>query len=128
MPLDTQNKINHIQAVVLRSFKGRQKTVVCVFESAGVYSYTAISVIFRPQRVIDQEIPDVSGHQPGIPEDMYLIAPIGTNFVGVVFIADTPTATQGAVASAPKYELIEVVPVGIVPTGTHIRVHLRRFR
>jgi hypothetical protein len=128
MPLDSQNKINHIQAVVLRTFKGRQKTVVFVYESAGIYTYTAVSVIFRPQEVIDPQVPNLSGHSPGIPWDMYLIAPVGTNFAGVVFIADTTTATQAAVASAQKYEPIEIVPTGIVPGGTHVRVNLRRLR
>jgi len=128
MPLDTQNKINHVLSVVNRTFKGRQKTVVFVYESAGVYTYTAISVIFRPQDVIDPQVPNVADESPRAPWDMYMIAPLGTNFTGLVFVADTQTATQIAVAAAPKYEPIEIVPTGIVPGGTHVRVNLRRLR
>jgi 3'-phosphoadenosine 5'-phosphosulfate sulfotransferase (PAPS reductase)/FAD synthetase len=43
------------------------------------------------------------------------------------YIADTPTATSGAVAAAQKYEIIEVLPVGIVPGGSHLRVLCRRL-
>ena len=52
----------------------------------------------------------------------------GTNFTGVVYIADTVTATSGAVAAAQKYEVIEVLPVGMAPGGSHMRALLRRLR
>jgi len=57
-----------------------------------------------------------------------MIAPPGTSFTGVVYIADTTTATSSAVAAAPKYEIIEALPVGIIPGGSHIRALLRRLR
>jgi hypothetical protein len=128
MPLDSQNKINHIQAAVLRTFTGRQKTVVFVYQSSGTYSYVAVQAIFRPQTLIDPQIPDQAGGQPRQLFDMLMVVPINTNFTGVVYVADTPTATSGAVASANKYEVIEALPVGIVPGGTHIVAKLRRFR
>jgi hypothetical protein len=128
MPLDSQRKINHLQAVLARSWTGRQKTVVFVYQSGTSYSYTAVSVIFRPQAVIDPEIPDVAGGQPKLQADMAMVAPIGTNFTGVVYVADTTTATAAAVAAAAKYEIIQSVPAGIVPGGTHYQVLLRRLR
>jgi hypothetical protein len=130
MPLDSTLKINHIQSMVLKSFTGRQKTVVLVYQNSGGggYTYTAVSVIFRPQDVIEPEIPNMAGEPPQQQYDMLMIAPIGTNFTGVVMVADTTTATAGAVAAAQKYEIIEVTAQGIVPGGTHYRVYLRRFR
>jgi hypothetical protein len=129
MPLDTL-KTAHIQAVILRPFAGRQKTVVFVYQNSGGsgYTYTAVSVIFRPQEVIEPKIPNVSGSPPKQQWDLLMVAPISTNFTGVVMIADTTTATSGGVAAAQKYEIIEVVPQGIVPSGTHYEVKLRRFR
>ena len=64
MPLDNQNKINHILAVILRTFAGRQKTVVLVYQSAGTYSYVTVQAIFRPQTIIDLQIPDQVGSTP----------------------------------------------------------------
>ena len=127
MPLDS-NKTAHIQAVTLKTFQARQKTVVFVYQSGGVYSYTAQQVILRPQNIIDPEIPNLAGRQPQQQMDMVLIAPITTNFVGVVYVADTTTASASGVAAAPKYEIIEALPVGIVPGGTHYIARLRRLR
>ncbi len=127
MPLDPR-KAAHIQQIVNKTFAGRTKTVVFVYQAAGVYSYVAISVIFRPESIIDPQIPDSAGIPPRLYFDMLCIAPLGTNFTGVAFIADTTTATAAAVASAKKYEIIEAVPQGIVPTGTHIEAKLRRLR
>ena len=82
----------------------------------------------RPQQVVDPQIYDVSVLAAPGTVDMVMIAPLGTNFTGVVYVADTTIATANAVANAPKYEIIEVLPVGILPEGSHIRVLLRRFR
>ena len=60
--------------------------------------------------------------------DTQMGAPLGTNFTGAVYIADTVTPTAAAVAGAPRYEMVEVLPVGIVPGGSHLRVLLRRMR
>jgi hypothetical protein len=129
MPLDG-NKSAHIQAVMLRSFQGRQKTVVLVVQGGGggSYTYTAVQVILRPQAVIDPEIPNDVGGSPTQLFDMLLVAPITTDFTGVVMVADTATATAAGVAAAFKYEIIEVRASGIVPGGTHYVVKLRRFR
>jgi hypothetical protein len=127
MPLDAR-KTQHILNVVSKTFSGRQSTVVLVYESGGVYSYTAISAIWRHEQVVDPQIYDAGGATPSLVADVQMIAPIGTNFTGVVFVADTTTATQAAVQTAPKYEIIEVLPVGIAPGGSHIRVLLRRLR
>ena len=127
MPLDSR-KIQHIAQVIAQTFTGRQRTVVAVYLASGSYSYSAIQVIMRPEQILDPQIEDASGHAPIQNADMLMIAPLGTNFTGAVYIADTPTATALAVASAPKYEIIEVLPVGIVPGGTHLRVLLRRLR
>jgi hypothetical protein len=127
MPLNSA-KIAHIQSVITKTFASRQKTVVFVYQSGGSYSYSAVSVIFRPQDIIDPQIPDRSGGQPRQAADMLMVAPIGTNFTGVVYVADTTTATAAAVQAAQKYEIIEVVPVGIVPGGTHFVAQLRRMR
>ena len=128
MPLDNSRKIQHVLAVTNRSFSGRQRGVVFVSLASGVYAYTAVQVIMRPEQILDPQIEDASGHAPVGNADMLLIAPLGTNFNGVVYIADTPTATAGAVAAAQKYEVIEALPVGIVPGGSHIRALLRRLR
>lgn len=128
MPLDNSRKLQHVKDVTNRSFQGRQRTVVFVTLAAGVYSYTAMQVIMRPEQIIDPQIEDASGHAPITNADMLLIAPLGTNFSGVVYVADTPTATALAVAVAPKYEVIEALPVGIIPGGSHIRALLRRLR
>jgi hypothetical protein len=128
MPLDNARKIAHVSAVVPKTWQGRQKTVVFVSNSGGSYTYTAQTVIFRPQDVIDPQIPNLSGGIPGVPADMIMIAALSISMVGVVYIADTSTATSGAVAAAAKYEIIEAVPTGIIPGGTHYAVALRRLR
>ena len=128
MPLDNSFKIQHIKTVTNRSFQGRQRSVVFVTLAAGIYSYTLVQVIMRPEQIIDPQIEDASGHAPVTNADMLLIAPLGTSFTGVVYIADTTTATASAVATAPKYEVIEALPVGVVPGGSHIRALLRRLR
>ena len=128
MPLDNSRKIQHILTVTNRSFSGRQRTVVFVTLASGVYAYTAVQVIMRPEQILDPQIEDASGHAPVSNADMLLVAPLGTSFNGVVYIADTPTATATAVAAALKYEVIEALPVGIIPGGSHIRALLRRLR
>jgi hypothetical protein len=128
MPLDSTRKANHIAAVTARSFTGRTQNVVFVYDSAGSYSYVATSVIWRAQTIIDPQLPNAAGGKPGIPFDVLIIAPLATNFTGVVYIAYTTTATQSAVQAAQKYEVIEALPIGIVPGGTHIRALLRRLR
>lgn len=127
MPLDS-NKIAHIQSVILKSFAGRQKTVVFVYQIAGVYTYATAQVIFRPQTITDPEIPDSSGSAPRPAFDLLMIAPINTSFSGVVFVADTTTANASAIAAAPKYAVVEALPIGIIPGGTHIAAKMRRFR
>ncbi len=127
MPLDAR-KVAHVQAVVTRTWAGRQKTVVFVYNSAGTYSYTQQTVIFRPQDIIDPTVPALGGGAPGVPADMLMIAALSISFVGVVMVADTVTATALGVAAAVKYEIIESVPTGIIPGGTHNRVALRRLR
>lgn len=130
MPLDNALKVAKIQTLTLRSFTGRQKTVVFVYQNSGggAYTYTAISVIFRPQNVVDPEIPNASGASPMPQFDVLMVTPITTNFTGVIMVADTTTATANAVATAQKYEIIEAVPTGIIPGGTRYTVRLRRFR
>jgi flavoprotein len=127
MPLDA-NKIAHIQAVIPKTFATRQKTIVFVYQSGDSYTYTATQVIFRPQTFIDPEIPDIVGAAPKPAFDLLMVAPITTNFSGVVLIADTAMASASSVAAAQKYAVIEALPVGIVPGGTHFVVKLRRFR
>jgi hypothetical protein len=129
MPLDA-NKIAHIQAVVPKTYAGRQKTVVFVYQNSGGsgYTYTAVSVIFRSQGVIEPEIPHVAGAPPRQQYDMLMVAPITADFTGVVMVADTTAATSGAVAAAQKYEIVEVKPQGLVPGGTHWVALMRRFR
>src|SRR5437764_796223 len=106
MPLNSQ-KLTHIQNAIQKTWTSRQKTVVFVTLASGTYSYTAVSVIWRPQQLIDPQILATGGGKPVPQFDMMVIAPLGTNFTGVVYIADTSTATSGAVASAQKYEVIE---------------------
>ena len=127
MPLDAR-KTQHILSVVPKTYAGRQRTVVFVTLASGVYSYTAVQVIMRPEEIIDPQVYDASGQAPQRNADMLLIAPLGTSFTGVVYIADTTTVTSSAVAAAPKYEIIEALPVGVIPGGSHIRALLRRLR
>lgn len=128
MPLNTPQKIAHIIAVTNQSFAGRQRTVTFVFLIAGVYSYVNETLIMRPTNIFDPAEFDASGSPMRQSTDMLIMAPLGTNFTGVVYIADTPTATSAAVAAAPKYEIIEALPVGMPPGGSHIRAYLRRLR
>ncbi|MDQ2716818.1 MAG: hypothetical protein M3Z08_18080 [Chloroflexota bacterium] len=127
MPLDTR-KMQHILQLMARSFAGRQRTVVVVYLASGSYSYTAVQVIMRPEQIIDPQVYDASGQALPQGADTQMVAPLGTNFVGAVYVADTTTPTAAAVASAPKYEIVEVLPVGIAPGGSHLRVLLRRLR
>lgn len=127
MPLDFR-KTQHILQVVARTFAGRQRTVVLVSLASGSYTYSTISVIMRPQEIIDPQIYDANGKSPQHTTDMLMIAPLATNLTGTVYVADTTTPTAPAVASALKYEIIEALPVGIVPGGSHLRVLLRRLR
>ena len=127
MPLDPR-KAQHLLQVVTRSYAGRQRTVVAVTLANGSYSYTPIQVIMRPQQTPDPQVYDVSTLPVPRTVDMVMIAPLATNFTGVVYVADTTAATTSAVASAAKYEIIEVLPVGILPGGSHLRVLLRRLR
>jgi len=53
MPLDSSLKQNHVYAMVKKSWIGRQQTVVFVALVSGSWTYTAQSVIFRRQQVID---------------------------------------------------------------------------
>ena len=128
MPLDSQNKINHIFAVIARSYQGRTQVITFVSQSGGTWTYTLQTVIFRRQDVIDPEIPDVSGGAPAQKADALMIVPISVSMTGVVYIAYTDTATALAVSHAEKYEVIESTPTGIVPGGTHWVVDLRRLR
>lgn len=127
MPLDAR-KTQHLLQAVMRSFAGRQRTVVGVYLVGGSYSYAALQVIMRSMQVIDPQVFDAVGQAVPRNADTVIIAPLGTNFTGAVYIADTTVATSVAVASAAKYEIIEVLPIGIVPGGSLLRVSLRRMR
>ena len=127
MPLDDR-KAAHIASVVPKTWAGRQKTVTLVTESGGVQSYSAVAVVFRPISEPDPTVADALGRQPARVADTVMMAPTTLSLAGVIFVADTPTATSGAVAAAPKYELIDVLPAGMLPGGTHQRVLLRRLR
>ncbi len=127
MPLDARKTL-HLLQVTTKSYTARQRTVVIVALVAGSYTYTAIQAIMRPQRVVDPQIYDTTGQPAPQNVDTQMIAPLATNFTGAVYIADTTVASASGVATAPKYEIVEVLPVGIVPGGTHLRVSLRRLR
>lgn len=127
MPLNAL-KVQHILQVIGQSFAQRQRTIVIVYLANGSYSYSTVQAIMRPMTVPDPTLYDVSPLSTPRSVDTLLIAPLGTNFTGAVYIADTTTATASAVAAAPKYEIVEVVPAGIVPGGSHLRVSLRRLR
>ena len=127
MPLDSR-KAAHIQNALPKTWAGRQKTVTLVTLAGGVPSYTAIQVIVRPLAVVDPTVADAAGGAPRPVADTLLIAPTTLSLAGALYIADTPTATAAAVAAAPKYEIIEALPAGILPGGTHQRVTLRRLR
>ncbi|HEY4384744.1 MAG TPA: hypothetical protein VGN34_09755 [Ktedonobacteraceae bacterium] len=128
MPLDNAREAAHILTLTNRSFTGRQKTVVFVYQTGSSYSYVATQVIFRSMQMIDPQIPDKGGGKPTAQADMLMIAPLGTNFTGLVVVADTTTATAAGVAAAKKYEVIEALTLGMVPGGSHIRATLRRLR
>ena len=127
MPLDARKSL-HLLQVVTRTFAGRQRTVMLVSLANNSYSYAPLSAILRPLAAIDPQVYNTAGQSDPHAADALLIAPLGTSFSGVVYIADTPTATIAAIAAAAKYEIVEVLPTGIVPGGTHLRVSLRRLR
>jgi hypothetical protein len=128
MPLDSQNKINHVFSVIARSYQGRTQVVTFVSLVSGTWTYTLETVIFRRQEVFDPEQPDTSGTAPTPKADALMIVPITTSMVGVVYVAYTNVATALAVSTAEKYEVIESTPTGIIPGGTHYQVDLRRLR
>ncbi|MBX5449971.1 hypothetical protein [Thermogemmatispora sp.] len=127
MPLDNR-KAQHVLQLVNRSYTGRQRSLVAVVLSAGSYSYRLIQGIVRPLHRLDPQIYDSEGQPPRPQADLLLIAPIGTDFTGVVYLADCTIASVAAVAAAAKYEVVEALPVGLLPGGTHVRVLLRRLR
>src|SRR6266852_1693678 len=128
MPLDA-NKVAHLQSLYSSSkiYAQRQQTVVFVSLVSGVWTYTAQSVIFRRQEVVDPEIPDIAGGSPKIRADAQMVVPIAVSVIGVVYVALTSTATSGAVSNADKYEIIEATPTGIIPGGTRLVCDMRRF-
>ena len=127
MPLDNR-KIAQLQLAIAKTCTNRQKTVVFVYQVGTTYAYSAISVIMRQLAVIEPQIPDIKAVAPLKFADTLMIAPLGVSFIGVVYIADTPLATTVAVLAATKYEVIEAIPAGIIPGGTHIRAQLRKMR
>jgi len=127
MPLD-QRKLAHIQQVVPQTWRGRQQTVVFVYAAGGTMSYALVSVMLKPQAAPDPTVFDPRGRPPVPEETAVLIAPLDVSFAGIVCVADTSDATPAGVASAPKYEVIEVRPVGMPAGRTHYRVSLRRWR
>lgn len=124
MPLDAR-KTQHILQAVARSFSGRQRAVTLVYRTVSGYSYSTLQAILRPQQANDLQVSTRDGNTSNV--DAWLIAPTGTNFAGVVYIADTPTATTTAIAAAPKYEIIELLVCGLAPGGSHLRLALRRL-
>ena len=127
MPLDPR-KIQHIQNVTNASFASRQRAVVLVTLLGSLYSYVTLLAIMRPLQILNPQIVDSSAEVPLRAPDMLMQAPLGTSFVGVVYIADTPTPNALAVAAAAKYEILEALPVGLAPGGSHLHVLLRRLR
>ncbi len=129
MPLDS-NKVAHIQSLYssTKIYAQRQQTVVFVSLVSGVWTYTAQSVIFRKQEVIDPEQPDISGGSPKIKADALMIVPISVSVTGVVYVALTSTATALAVSNAEKFEIIEATPTGIITGGTRLVCDMRKFR
>lgn len=127
MPLDAR-KVQHVLQAVTSSFASRQRTVVIVYLAGGSYSYVTVQVIMRSIQVVDPQVVDVGGQALPHRADTLIIAPLGTSFTGAVFVADTTSATASAVAVAPKYEIVEVLPMGIIPGGSRLRVSLRRMR
>ena len=127
MPLDAR-KVQHVVQVVTRSFASRQRTVVVVYLASGSYSYVTLQSIMRSIEAVDPQVLAANGQAFPHSADTMLIAPLGTSFTGAVLVADTTSATASAVAAAPKYEIVEVLPMGIVPGGSRVRVSLRRMR
>ncbi len=127
MPLDPR-KIQHIQDATNASFAYRQRTIVLVTLSGGAYSYVTLLAILRPLQILNPQVVDTSADVPLRAPDMLMQAPVGTNFADVVYVADTSTPSALAVAAAAKYEILEALPLGLAPGGSHVRVLLRRLR
>ena len=127
MPLDARKTLHLLKTVAL-TFASRQRTVVLVSLISNSSVYSTLEAIMRPMRVIDPQVHDIGGQADPLIADTLMLAPLGTSFTGVVYVADTPTATAAAITSADKYEIVEIIPVGVVPGGTHLRVSLRRLR
>jgi hypothetical protein len=127
MPLDTI-KAAHIQAVTQKVFTGRSQTVIFVTLTGGSYSYQPVQAIFRPQTVVDPQLADEHARPPQPVSDLLMLTMTGVNYLGVLYVANTITATASAVALAPKYEIIVALPVGLIPGGTHVVSKLRCLR
>lgn len=127
MPLDPR-KIQHIQNVTNATFAGRQRTVVLVTLNGGVYGYSTLVAIMRPLQLVNPQVVAPTFTDPLRTPDMLMQTSLNTNFTGVVYVADTATPNALTVAGAAKYEILEVLPAGTAPTGSHLRVLLRRLR
>lgn len=127
MPLDPR-KMQHIQRVTNASFANRQRTVVLVTLTGGIYSYSTLLAIMRPLQSFSPQTLNSGDSVPWRNPDMLMQAPTGTDFTSVVYIADTPTPTAPAVAAAARYEVLEALSVGLAPDGSHVRVLLKRLR
>lgn len=127
MPLDPR-KILHIQQVTDATFANRQRAVVLVILNSGVYSYVMLLAIIRPLQMLNPQVAENASSDPLRFPDMLMQAPQGTDLTGVVYVADTATPTAAAVADAAKYEILEALPAGMAPAGSHLRVLLRRLR
>jgi hypothetical protein len=126
MPLDAI-KAAHITALRARAQANRTRSVVFVTLSGTTYSYTAVSVVFKFVRIYDPEIQNIHGAEPKLESDAIVLIPISQSVAGLLYIADTTTATSGAVAAANKYEAVEILPLGILPASTHYEISLRRM-
>ncbi|GCF11207.1 hypothetical protein [Dictyobacter arantiisoli] len=126
MPLDAR-KLDHLKVVSARTWMGRQKTMMFVTQSSNTFSAVPCTVLFRSQTLLDLEIPNRNGLPAHQRYDALLVAPMTTNFAGVAYIADTASSTPAAILGARKYQVLETVPGGMLPGGTHITAYLRHF-
>jgi len=119
----------HILRRRAESRVGRTRSVVFVSVSlAGLRSYTAVDVVFRPVASRDPMVVAApSLHEPA-GWDVLMECSIDANLATVAYVADTATPTAEAVQAATAYEIVERHTTGIVPGGDRWIAKLRNLR
>lgn len=125
----TSRMLSHVAAMRARRRQGRTKTVVFVQQQPlGTYVYTAVNVVWRTVEDWDLSTLEAHGHAQPRGFEVLMECDLTIALAAVAYVADTPTATQPAVAAADKYEILERALLGVAPGGDRWKARLRKLR